>query len=172
MKIKTKKLNKTGFTLVEVMVSLAIAMLLVPGILATNLFLNKSMMCGFNKNINISKVRLFDEFFDQQISLTQKSKLAIKNSENTLTFTHCVDKEGKNWVAASFVYDPSTEKLSYTCNGNTKTWLEHAQIKDTIGAFTLSNGVARCHLAVGKMQPDYFTNLTVNLMTSATPRNP
>jgi len=171
MKTKIKNLNKTGFTLVEVMVSLAIAMVLVPGILMTNLFLNKSMMCGFNKNINISKVRLFDEFFDQQISLTQKSKLAILDTENTLKFTH-YDKDNTNWVDASFMYNPTTKKMSYTCGGKTKIWLEHARVENTLGAFTLSNGVAQCHLTIGKMQPDYFTNLTVNLMTSATPRNP
>jgi hypothetical protein len=164
--------NKKGFTLMELMVSLSISMLLVPGILMTNLFLNKSMICGFEKNTNIGKVRIFDEFFDKQISLSQQSKLKILNNENVLSFTR-YDKSSGTWNPSSFIYNETTKKLSYTYGGNTKVWLENVRPKTAHdGVFSLSNRIAQCHLIIGRTQPDYFKNLTVNLETSATPRNP
>jgi len=156
----------------ELMVSLTISMLLVPGILMTNLFLNKSMICGFEKNINIGDARIFDEFFDKQISLSQRSKLKILNGENVLSFTR-YDKSSESWKPSSFVYNKTTKKLFYIYNGSTRVWLENVRPKSTHnGVFSLSNGIAQCHLTIGRIQPNYFKNLTVNLETSATPRNP
>lgn len=153
MKINTKQMNnKKGFTLVEVLVSLGVISLLVPGILMTIYFFNQQVVVGVEKNINITQYRYFEQFFTKQINGTQISELAVNNGGYLLYFTKYDEAFPDDpWRGVSLQYNVKTKEMIYhTADGVKKVLLTDAVPLDGGVPFTLKRGgVVRCALLVG-----------------------
>jgi len=159
-----------GFTLTEIMVTLSIISLLVPGILGTFYYFAKAAYDGVDHNQNIAEARHFEQFFLRELSGANRDSPVIRKVGTSFFMQFSKVYTNGTSRQAWFLLAPTSNggaPLYYKVAGKPrKLLLPKASLPTgSTEPFSISNGVPGFHLVVGDKQP-------VEISAFAAPKNP
>jgi len=178
MKIKKIKQNQEGFTLVEIMVALALFSILVPGILSIQSMITRLAYAGINRNIAMADARILRQQFVRKIN-NSGQMLEIKSSpKGDIVQLEIQDTSGVWHTNAYLNFDADANQIIYIPpSGQTNVFARNVYRVGTNSVFSMEKFGLTCSLFIGKTPPDQqvmssrFTTPGVYVKLFATPHN-
>lgn len=96
--------TSSGFTLMEVMVSMGIFAILLPAVLGTLMMLQRNICNGIERNNLVAQARFFQQRFTKVINASQQGIL-FDDKSHTLTFQF-YDETTQEWAPSWYSYAP------------------------------------------------------------------
>ena len=149
--------------MMEVIVTLSIFSLLVPGVLMTSFYFSSMAEAGANRNDALVEARRLQQFFVQKINASRTPEVADDGNKLILTLYNEAEDA---WEEASFCFLESSSSLVYcppTTSGpaplSNAVYLARPAhrngTRDIFETVSLGNGGGiRCDLYIGKQAPE------------------
>jgi len=177
MSIKKTKKNKTGFTLVEVMVTLALFSILVPGILTIQSMVTRLAYAGVNRNMAMADARILRQKFVRKVN-NSGQMLQIQTSPKGDKVQLEVQDTSGVWTNAYLNFDAIANQITYISPDNKVHVLARNVYRvGTNSVFAMEKFGLTCSLFIGKTPPGQqvmssrFTTPGVYVKLFATPHN-
>ena len=171
------KRARRGFTLTEVMVTLALFSIFVPAILMMQSTITRLSQSGVNRNLAMSEARFLQQHFIRKINASSRN-IRIQDDGDKVLLEMYSESSG-SWEDGALCYLPERTQIVYFPPGATTSdsIANHVHRNGTRPVFSAEKDGVRCDLFIGKTPPEkkkvarWFVTPGVFVDLIATPRN-
>ena len=176
-KLKRSKRAQRGFTLVELMVTVALFAIFVPAVLSMQSMIARLSWSGVNRNVAMMDVRSLQLNFIRKINASGRN-IRIRDGGNKVVLELYNESEGK-WGDGALYYLPDSKRMVYISPETVTPRIIADNVHPRGGnpIFSLEDGEVKCDLFIGKNPPEVVADpsrfvtpgIFVNIV--AAPRN-